>query len=121
MSTLQTRHPRAMPGAEPPTSQDRVLDLNFLLHNNGVGFTQSARRHRIGRARVRHVLAHADAVVLDEGPPLRLLVVGDDHTGRSLELVAVWDFPRLWVIHAMDTRPVVRRRYEEGTRYGEGS
>lgn len=94
------------------------VDIAFLLNNNLVGFTQSARWHRVGRARVRHVLAHVRAITIDEGPPLRLLFVGDDHTGRSLEVVAVWDFPRLFIIHAMDARPAVVTRYERGIRDG---
>lgn len=95
------------------------LDIAFLLNNNLTRFTQSARRHRIGRARVRHVLRHARAVTVDDGPPVRLLVVGEDNTGRTLEIVAVWEFPRLFVIHVMDARPVVVRRYEKGMRDGE--
>ena len=95
------------------------VDIAFLLNNNLVGFTQSARRHRVDKARVRHVLAHVGAITIDEGPPLRLLFVGDDHTGRLLEVVAVWDFPRLFVIHAMDARPVVVTRYERGIRDGQ--
>lgn len=95
------------------------LDVVFLLNNNLIRFTQSARRHRIGRARARHVLGHAPAVTVDVGPPLRLLFVGEDHTGRTLEIVAVWEFPRLYVIHVMDARPAVVRRYEEGMQDGQ--
>jgi hypothetical protein len=95
------------------------LDIAFLLNNNLISFTQSARRHRIGRERVRHVLRYAQAVTVDDGPPVRLLVVGADHTGRTLEIVAVWEFPRLFVIHAMDARHVVVRRYEEKMRDGQ--
>ena len=96
------------------------LDVTFLLNNNLIRFTQSARRQRIGRARARHVLLHTSAVTVDVGPPLRLLFVGEDHTGRTLEIVAVWEFPRLFVIHVMDARPVIVRRYEEGMRDGQG-
>lgn len=95
------------------------LDVTFLLNNNLIRFTQSARRHRIGRARARHVLLHTPAVTVDVGPPLRLLFVGADHTGRTIEIVAVWEFPRLFVIHVMDARPVIVRRYEEGMRDGQ--
>jgi hypothetical protein len=95
------------------------LDVIFLLNKNLVGFTQSARRHRIGRGRVLHVLRYARALTVDEGPPLRLLFVGEDQTGRVMEVVAVWEFPRLFVIHAMDVRPVVFRRYEEGMQGGQ--
>ncbi len=97
------------------------LDIVFLLNNNLIGFTQSARRHRVGRERVRHVLRHVAALTVDEGPPLRLLLVGEDHTGRRLEVVAVWEFPRLIVIHAMDARQAIIRRYEEGMRVDQES
>jgi hypothetical protein len=88
-----------------------------------IRFAQSARRHRIGRARVLHVLANARAVAT--GPPptdspaadLRILIVGDDATGRPLEVVAVIvDDDLLLVIHAMDLRDKYRDLYEGDSR-----
>lgn len=82
-------------------------------------FTQSARKHRIGRTRVRQVLADpvAEAVLPGEsGLPQRLVFLGDDKSGRALEVVAVLTDRGLLVIHAMDLRPKWRQLYEEGKR-----
>lgn len=84
-----------------------------------IEFTQSARKHRIGRARVRQVLADpvAEAVLparLDMQE--RLVFLGDDESGRALEVMAVRTDRGLLVIHAMDLRPKWRQVYEEGKR-----
>ncbi len=45
----------------------------------------------------------------------RLVFLGDDHTGRALEVMAVeLDGGDLLVIHAMDLRDKYRQLYEEG-------
>jgi hypothetical protein len=78
-----------------------------------VEFTQSARRHKIGRARVRQVLAVPVVVVRIEephDPRVRMLYLG------ALEVVAVEEGDRLVVIHAMDLRKKFRMLYEEGKR-----
>lgn len=69
------------------------LDVVFLLNNNLIGFTRSARKHRVERARV--------------------LTVGPDWTGRQLEVVAVIEQGRVVVMHAMDARPKLTRLYTE--------
>ena len=82
-----------------------------------VEFTQSARRHKIGKARVRQVLANpivVNRIVEDHDPRIRLLILGDDDTGRALEVIAVEEDDVLVVIHAMDLRPKFRALYEEG-------
>lgn len=83
-------------------------------------FAQSARRHRIGRGRVRDVIEQAvffDRVPAPAGSPLpdeRLVFLGDDRTGRALEVVAVeLADGALLVIHAMDLRDKYRDLYEE--------
>lgn len=84
-----------------------------------VEFTQSARRLRIGRARVRQVLADpvAEAVLpCGSGLQERRVVLGDDELGRALELMAVRTDRGLLVIHAMDLRPKWRQPNEEGKR-----
>lgn len=88
----------------------RTLDTVFLLNNNQmsrVEFTQSARKHKIGRARVLEVLAKPVVVLpgdyVPELPP-RLLVLGEDRSGRALEVVIVVEADRLVVVHAMDLR-----------------
>lgn len=91
-----------------------------MLNNNEatrVEFTQSARRHKIGRARVLQVLARPVVVVRieeDHDPRVRMLVVGDDASGRAIEVIAVEEAGRLVVIHAMDLRQKFRALYEEG-------
>jgi len=81
-----------------------------------IEFAQSARKHRIGRARVRQVLADpvAQAVLpAAAGRQERLVFVGDDESGRALEVMAVRTDGGLLVIHAMDLRPKWRTLYEE--------
>ena len=68
-----------------------------------VRFAQSARKHRIGKAHVLHVLANQDPISVQhnglEAP--RVLWVGKDSRGLELEVVAL-DLPEyLLVIHAM--------------------
>lgn len=93
----------------------------YILLNNNVGviveFTSSSRRHKVGRARIRQVMADPVAVVRIEeesDPRVRLLYLGDDATGRALEVIAVEESDRLVVIHAMDLRDKFRTIYEEG-------
>jgi hypothetical protein len=76
-----------------------------------VRFTQSARRHRIGRASARQVLATAEptAVTTISGADA-WLYVGLDERGRQLEIIALEVHPAdgrrsyLLVIHIMPTR-----------------
>lgn len=82
-----------------------------------IAFTQSARRHKIGRARVREVLSEPVAVIEVSTPPdlpTRFLVIGEDFSGRPLEVIVLREDERLVVIHAMDLRPKYRAFYEEG-------
>lgn len=82
-----------------------------------IEFTQSARRHRIGRARATQVVADpiVTATIRDaQGRDDRLLFIGEDSTGRPLEVMAVAIADGLLVIHVMDLRPKWRRLYEEG-------
>lgn len=85
-----------------------------------ITFARSARRHKVGRARARHVIENAYTVIRQpapEGSPLRddrLIHLGDDPTGRALEVVAVEVESGLHVIHVMDLRAKWRDYYEEG-------
>ena len=84
-----------------------------------VEFTQSARRHKSGKARVRQVLANpvvVDRIVEEHDPRVRLLILGDDDTGGALEVIAVEEDEVFVVIHAMDLRQKFRALYEEGKR-----
>ncbi len=85
-----------------------------------IEFTQAARRHKVGQARVRYVIAHpfvVDRVPAPEGSPVtddRIVFLGDDETGRALEVMAVEiEGDGLLVIHAMDLRNKYRDLYEE--------
>ena len=74
-----------------------------------IRFTQSARKHRIGRASARHVLATTDPTpVTTSSGADAWLYVGPDERGRELEIVAleVVDAgqPYLLVIHVMPTQ-----------------
>jgi hypothetical protein len=73
----------------------------------------------MGKARVRQVLANpvvVDRIVEEHDPRVRLLILGDDDTGRALEVIAVEEDEVFVVIHAMDLRQKFRALYEEGKR-----
>jgi hypothetical protein len=76
-----------------------------------IRFTQSARKHRIGRASARYVLAAAEptAVTTTSGADA-WLYVGPDERGRELEVIALAVHPAdggrpyLLVIHVLPTQ-----------------
>ncbi len=78
-----------------------------------LSWTAAARKHRVSREQVRHVIEHAGLFfVRPAAPPDRpdeaLLFVGDDGAGARLEVVGVqMTGDRLRVIHAMP----MRRKY----------
>lgn len=75
-----------------------------------IRFTQSARKHRIGRTSARHVMARAEpTLVTTVGGADAWLYVGPDDRGRELEIIAVEVHsadaaPYLLVIHVMPTQ-----------------
>ncbi|WP_100498289.1 hypothetical protein [Geodermatophilus chilensis] len=76
-----------------------------------IRFTQSARKHRIGRASARHVLASTEATpVTTSSGADAWLYVGPDERGRELEIIALEvqpadaGQPYLLVIHVMPTQ-----------------
>jgi hypothetical protein len=84
------------------------VDRAFLpCNNNGVRlvrFTQSARRHRIGKAHALAAMANAgDPIRLPAGEGLdqRLIWIGHDDRGVMLEVIAVEQPDYLLVIHVM--------------------
>jgi hypothetical protein len=84
-----------------------------------IEFTQSARRHKIGKARARQVSANplvVERIVEEQDPRVRPLILGDNDSGRALEVIAVQEDGVLVVIHAMDLRPKFKALYEEGKR-----
>jgi hypothetical protein len=85
------------------------LTDNFVAHNiepAEIRFTQSARKHRIGKARVLYVLEqYQPMVVIDHksgGQNLRW--IGVDDRGLELEIIAVVTPKYLLVIHVMPYR-----------------
>jgi hypothetical protein len=83
-----------------------------VAHNmvaKAVRFAKSARKHRIGRAHVLHVLEkHEPVTVIPNGPEsLRMLWIGQDSRGLELEIVALDLHEYLLVIHVM---PLAFRR-----------
>lgn len=74
-----------------------------------LGWTQSARRHRIGKASVRQVMTAAEPTrTTTVGGASGWLWVGTDERGRELEIIAVevavdGDDDLLLVIHVMPT------------------
>jgi hypothetical protein len=75
-----------------------------------IRFTKSARRHRIGRASARHVMATTTATPISTiNGNLAWFYLGADERGRELEIVAIEveaDEHRaaaLLVIHVMPT------------------
>ncbi len=84
-----------------------------------IEFVQSARRHRVGKARARHVIANPVAEITvpgEEGQDDRRVYLGADASGRALEVMAVPIKAGILVIHVMDLRPKWRQLYEEGKR-----
>ena len=86
----------------------------IVLDNNdqaGIRFTQSARRHRIGRASARHVLATTDPTPVSTSSGANAWpYIGPDERGRELEIIALEVQPAdaaqpyLLVIHVMPTQ-----------------
>ncbi len=83
-----------------------------MSHNTDdweIRFAQSARKHRIGRASARHVMASTEpALAITRGGAEAWLYTGSDERGRELEIIAVEVHPAgaapyLLVLHVMPT------------------
>jgi hypothetical protein len=89
----------------------------------GLSWTAAARKHRVSRDQVRHVVDHAGLFFAQAAaPPARpdeaLLFLGDDAIGTPLEVVGVELVGgRLRIIHAMPMRPGYRDLYEEAKKW----
>lgn len=68
-----------------------------------VRFATSARKHRIGKARVLFVLENNESVsvLLRDGEDQKLLWVGHDDRGLELEVIALELSECILVIHVM--------------------
>ena len=102
-----------------------MSDKNDRLQELGVRFARSATKHRIPKESIRYVIAHC-GLTFDEAPPARdaevldrrLVCLGDDPSGRALEVIAVeGDKDDLIVIHAMELREKYRVQYEEAKQW----
>ena len=93
------------------------------MEYTGFSWTAGARKHRVSRSQVRHVVAHAGLYfVRQAAPPERpdeaLLFLGDDENSARLEVVGVeLADGRLRVIHAMTMRASYRDLYEEARKW----
>ena len=70
-----------------------------------VRFTRASRKHRVGRASARYVIATVSAeMTQDEESRADLLTwIGQDERGRELEIVALDRPDCILVIHVMPT------------------
>lgn len=65
-------------------------------------WTQSARRHRVGRGSAKHVVqTMVPTVHLEPGRDPQLWWVGPDERERELEVMAVWQRDLLMFVHVM--------------------
>ena len=89
----------------------------------GLSWTAAARKHRVSRDQVRHVVSHAGLFFAQPAsPPVRpdeaLLFLGDDVIGTPLEVVGVeLADGRLRIIHAMPMRSSYHDLYEEAKKW----
>ena len=66
-----------------------------------IEFTKSARKHKIGKQRVREVIATSTPTLFFEGGVSKLLWVGRDRRGLELEILALEEGEVWLVIHVM--------------------
>ncbi len=71
-----------------------------------IEFTQASRRHKVGRAHVRHVMATTQPTPITTNRGAEgWLYVGADERGRVLEVIAVTtEADTLLVVHVMPYR-----------------
>lgn len=76
-----------------------------IVQVTSLRFARSARKHRIGKASVRHVIATtpAESDIHPVTGETLWTWEGDDERGRELEIVAVEKADALLVIHVMPT------------------
>ena len=66
-----------------------------------IEFTKSARKHKIGKQRVREVIATSTPTMFFEGGVSKLRWVGKDRRGLELEIRALEEGEVWLVIHVM--------------------
>ncbi len=70
-----------------------------------IRFTQSARKHRIGRSRALYVINNSSPTIAHGNPDTKdkIIWVAKDDRGLELEIVAIAENDFLLVIHVMPT------------------
>jgi len=68
-----------------------------------IRFSQSARKHRIGKQRALFVMANVEPIEVfaGEGKPLRMVWLGTDDRGLQLEIIGVKTSTGILIIHVM--------------------
>ena len=66
-----------------------------------IEFTNSARKHKIGKQRVREVIATSTPTLFFEGGVSKLRWIGKDRRGLELEILALEEGEVWLVIHVM--------------------
>ena len=66
-----------------------------------IEFTKSARKHKIGKQRVREVIATSTPTMFFEGGVSKLRWVGKDRRGLEVEILALEEGEVWLVIHVM--------------------
>ena len=66
-----------------------------------IEFTNSARKHKIGKQRVREVIATSTPTMFFEGGVSKLRWIGKDRRGLELEILALEEGEVWLVIHVM--------------------
>lgn len=77
----------------------------------------SAYKHGITEESIMHCLFHSNNDVVVSHPPTKRVVVGFDHHGNAIEIVAIEDEERdrLMVFHAMKIRKKYYHLMQEGS------
>ena len=73
----------------------------FILCGVKIEFNKSARKHKIGKQRVREVIATSTPTMFFEGGVSKLRWVGKDRRGLELEILALEEGEVWLVIHVM--------------------
>ena len=76
-----------------------------------IEFTKSARKHKIGKQRVREVIATSTPTVFFEGGVSKLRWVGTDRRGLELEILAL-DEGEVWLVSHVMPLNFRRRKVE---------
>ncbi len=117
--------PPSLPANAEQWTELVLSDTIVRVEYTGFSWTAGARKHRVSRSQVHHVVAQAELYFIrpaapPEQPDEALLFLGDDQEGARLEVVGVeLADGRLRVIHAMAMRTGYKGLYEEAKTWRE--